>query len=120
MKLRNPEGPGPRCLYPAAVVLILLIAAGAPRTSRAATQDRVITYVAEIWGGRHEWRIFDPVRRKDELFRSFAGSVRGLAWDSTESYVEYSESGKLYRVEWEDDAQPWPMVQLPGVFDLGM
>jgi len=58
------------------------------------------------------------VSRNDELFRSFERGCRGLAWDSTESYVEYMESGKFYRVEWEEDAQPWPVVQLPGTWDL--
>jgi len=121
LNLRTPQGRGSGCLRPATVIFLLLIVAGAPRTSHAASQDRVITYVAEIWtsgGGRYEWRTFDPVRRKDELFRSFERGVRGICWDSTESYAEYVESGTLYRVEWEEEAQPWPMVLLPGVPDL--
>ncbi len=62
-----------------------------------------------------EWRIFDPVSRTDTLFRTCCGEGQpsGVYWDSTESFVEYVESDTLFRLAWEFEAEPWPVLQLP-------
>jgi hypothetical protein len=119
MRRRCPGGPPAAPL--AAILAFLTIAACTPGPSDASGSDQVIAYLAHVSAGnanRCEWRILDPVSRNDELFRSYQHEVRGFDWDSTLSYVEYLESGELYRVEWENDAQPWPTIQLPPVDDV--
>jgi hypothetical protein len=105
-----------QCLVYAAVIGVLILSATARAGERRGTHDRVVAYFTGRPSGG-DWRIFDPVSRTDTLFGSFGGGA--VYWDTTESYAEYLASGRLYRVEWEMEAQPWPEVQLPSeVFDL--
>lgn len=109
-----PEHRG-RAMYtrlPRPVILAVAILASAVSGSAfSETRDRVITYF-----DHGEWRIFDPARRTDELFLKL-GTARGVYWDTTETYVEYLDSGQLFRIEWELDAQPWLELQVPQVSD---
>lgn len=97
-----------RGLHCAIAPALLFLAVMASVVARGDSRDRVITYMPR---GGSEWRIFDPARRKDELFT--ASQPRGVYWDSTESYVEYMNSETLFRIQWEMEAQPWPVLQLP-------
>lgn len=112
--------PGLGSANAAILLLLLCLSALAPGTARGAARSRsdgeVLTYFNDVNRGGHvimEWRIFDPVTRKDELFRAHDQRPGGIQWDSTWSNVEYAEGGAIRRLEWEMDAQPWPMRRLP-------
>lgn len=104
------------------VVLGMLLAILVPIAPAVGAESHfVVTYFAE--GDRdgestgQEWRIFDPVRRTDELFRVSLDEATAISWDTTETEVEFVASGSLMRVNWEVGALPWPVLPSPQLKD---
>jgi hypothetical protein len=98
-------------------VLVLAIASGSLSTAdpgRAAPAcDRVVSYILEPGPNHTQWRIFDPVRRKDVLFLDVPGGFAGLRWDTTLDAACFRSRDTLYRIGWRWRARPQVITTLP-------
>jgi hypothetical protein len=71
--------------------------------------NRVVTYFLGS-----QWHVFDPVTRRDTLMGGVG--AHAVYWDTAETSVEYLNGGELYRMRWEMEARPWPVLRLRGWF----
>jgi hypothetical protein len=92
------------------VTLVLLVAI-LPAPAASLGNRMVVTYLTFITQGnpQHvEWRVFDPVNRRDTMFWSGVHAPSAVFWDFAWTSVEYVSDGSSWRTLWELGAQPWP------------
>lgn len=79
--------------------------------------DQVVSFFTSTYRtaqhATHQWRLFDPVRGRDELFLTSRAPFGGLRWDSTFSTVYYESNDSLYRVHWQLGERPVVVGPMP-------
>lgn len=107
----------------AAAIVALLWTTSA---NSAESCNRVVSYFLFPYQGsllkQHEWRVFDPTKRTDQLFLTMpngvgAGGFDGVRWDTTYRMVFFNSGDSLYRIEWKFGAKPKLIGRLPHVLD---
>ena len=106
-----------------AAALLAAIELQAPGRSRAGEPcGRVVSYFIDVAQGSrvtgHQWRVFDPSRRSDDLFLALPGDFKDVRWDTTFSAAVFRSGDSLYRVDWKVGARPRAMGRLPGAGTL--
>lgn len=60
-----------------------------------------------------QWRIFDPVSKRDSLFMDLPSYPMRVRWDSSFTSVEFIAGGRIVRAPWRWGAQMRGMADLP-------
>src|SRR4051812_20180037 len=107
--------------------LVVLLAALSTAAASARPQSaRVVSYLVgapefpDPWEGDPpsdgvacDWRIYDPVTRRDFSFVHLAGAPTRIRWDRDFRAVEFKVGRTVYRAPWGPHAVPVVEVQLP-------
>lgn len=77
-----------------------------------AERGRCLSYFRNF-PDHHEWRVFDPVKKTDELFLSKPQIPSLIFWSENDDYVLFLENNKIYRAPWKKGTTPTLVNTVP-------